>query len=228
MQRSETHGNPSMALDDLPEPRNFLRQSTRDWHTRLDTHGCVAGLARVDASAQCIRHGLLGLATAHERLRLACKGKERLLEAGLNDAHLEAVRALSVDLERFPSEAVAPSYFPPSVPQRLPERVPYGSAAEQLGVSYVVLGSALGSKKIATGLRNHDDPWVRSISYFEQLAGITGSFVALIQALQTRLLTHAQLREAAVAANMTYACFVNSMDDVLTYAQAENSHAVLS
>lgn len=188
--------------------RMQLRVSTREAHARLDNHRYALALMQRDTDTRHIEGALLAFYLAHQHLAsrwprstlvAACPAVAPALSA---QHHLEADCSL---LNVRSNTMTANSAIRPSS-----DVVDYATA---LGVCYVILGSTMGATKIASVLAEHSDTRVRQIAYFRELSNSRGDFHEFCHLLDHSLTTPDALGRATVAANQTFACFFESMNN---------------
>ncbi|MBH1971937.1 biliverdin-producing heme oxygenase [Moraxellaceae bacterium AER2_44_116] len=186
--------------------RSLLKNSTNELHNQLDSHPALKRLLSPSATPAEVSYALSGFYMAYHQLR-----QQGVLTAW---AHLPNVGYeqlpytlwLTADLTRLGGRTPKPI--------ACQQRIPMHSEAALLGGLYVLLGSVMGSARIANILASSEYAQVREINFFRRSAESLAHFRALIDQLEKVIVTAAERKECLAAAEAVFMLFIESFQAV--------------
>jgi heme oxygenase len=187
------------------EARATLRAGTATQHARLDSHALMGELLSPVPTESGLKGVWLATYAAHRQTLARFDLSRSAALAGLIDQrHL--LGALEDDLKTLGASGL------PILPSNGEIHHSAPSFAELLGATYVIAGSAIGAHGIQRRLSSSPTAVVKSLRYFELLAGYRTQFAALLPMLEETLDAKEPLDEALRGANEVFAIFVAAMD----------------
>ncbi|PTQ86564.1 hypothetical protein [Agitococcus lubricus] len=95
--------------------------------------------------------------------------------------------------------------------------------AEILGCLYVILGSSMGSRRIANALQNHSDTTIQKIDFFTKVAENSSGFKYILNQIELSISNTQQQQDCINAAKSTFTIFIDSFDLVNPLQKIESA-----
>ena len=193
-------------LDNCDTTHILLKIETQSLHQKLDNNIFLQNLLHPSLTKETLAQALKGFYIAYNSLR-----EHGILKAcsQLNVIDFKQLPYnlwLTADLTRLNQKPIYHLNKQTYLPQ---------SEAEVLGCLYVILGSSMGSARIANALKNHDDKIIQDIQFFSKVAENSSNFRLLLNEIELKT-SHPIAQKACInAAKSTFNIFIESFEIVM-------------